>query len=281
MAKNKQQKNKFANNAPPPPVACSSPSLKPVVPKVAATLESIRSAGVIVDQDLKFDEALAEQLSKSLSILEHETLRVWFDQFANLGKTMKEKIGELDKEKSILLEEKKVFENDKESLLKERLEFLELTSKAKPKIEEWKKKEEELLNRERELEVRELDARTGFVQQNEAALQSLKNHIKDLEQQRDKVKIEIDKLQANVATKQQEYEAKFHQRELQLDSQQKTLSRMQSRLQRDINELELERQSIKNELNQKLETEYQRWEEKIAQANRRADAAFAQSDEAE
>lgn len=281
MAKNKQQKNKFANNAPPPPVACSSPSLKPVVPKVAATLESIRSAGVIVDQDLKFDEALAEQLSKSLSILEHETLRVWFDQFANLGKTMKEKIGELDKEKSILLEEKKVFENDKESLLKERLEFLELTSKAKPKIEEWKKKEEELLNRERELEVRELDARTGFVQQNEAALQSLKNHIKDLEQQRDKVKIEIDKLQANVATKQQEYEAKFHQRELQLDSQQKTLSRMQSRLQRDINELELERQSIKNELNQQLETEYQRWEEKIAQANRRADAAFTQANEAE
>ena len=282
MARNKaQQKNKFANNAPPQPATSNSSSLKPAIPKVTTALETVRASGIVADPEMKFDETLANQFSAALPTQDHDALRVWLEQFATLGKAIKDKMADVERRQQQLEQKQLDLLKKQDELDKARVDFAKESAELNPKIEDYKAASTKLIDRERELEVRELEARTGFARQNETALQSLKNHIKELEQQRDKIKYEIDKLQANVATKQQEYEAKVQQRELQLDSQQKTLSRMQSRLQKDINELELERQSIKNELDQQLENEHKRWEEKIAQANRRADAAFMQANEAE
>lgn len=282
MAKHKpQQKNKFANNVPPPPVASSSPSLKPVVPKVVATIESAKSWGILVDQDLRFDEALADQFSKAIPAQEHDTLRAWLEQFATLGKTIKDKIDELNKEKSSLLDEKNAIKNEKDSLKKEKLDFLEITNKAKPKIEEWNRKESGFLARERELEARELDARSGFLHQNESTLKSLKEEINFLEQQRKQIKNALEIAEIQLTDAQRKKDEALYNRELDIASKEMAFSRKELRLQRALDEIDEEKESYAAELNKKLEVDRQRWEEKITQADHRAKAAFAQSDEAE
>jgi hypothetical protein len=282
MAKNKaQQKNKFANNVPPPPGISSSPSLKPVVPKVAATIESAKSLGILVNQDLKFDEALADQFSKALPAQEHDALRAWLEQFATLGKAIKDKITEvenkqrqLEDEQLDLLEKHDALKKDSEIFTKE---FAELN----PKLEEYKVANAKLINRERELEERESEARNGFANQNEISLKSLRENMKSLEQQRDSIKRDIERADRQLTDSQQKKDEELHQRELEILAQQLELSRKESRLQRKLSEIDREQEYYKEELNKQFEIDSRRWEEKIAQANRRAEAAFAQSDEEE
>ena len=139
MAKHKpQQKNKFANNVPPPPVASSSPSLKPVVPKVAATIESAKSSGILVDQELRFDETLVDQFSKALPAQEHDALRAWLEQFATLGKAIKDKIAEVEKKQQQLEQEQLSLLEKQDALKKDREIFSKESAELNPKIEEYK-----------------------------------------------------------------------------------------------------------------------------------------------
>lgn len=281
MAKNKaQQKNKFANNVPPPGIS-SSPSLKPIMPKVVATIESTKSLGILENQDLKFDEALADQFSKALPAQEHDALRAWLEQFATLGKAIKDKIAEVDKKQQQLEQVHLDLLEKQDELKKDRDIFSKESAELKPKIEEYKATNAKLIDRERELEVRELDARTGFAYQNEIGLKSLREDIKLLEQQRDSIKRDIERADRQLTDSQQKKDEELHQRELEISAQQLELSRKESRLQRKLSETDREQEYYKEELNKQFEIDSRRWEEKIAQANRRAEAAFAQSDEAE
>ena len=282
MAKNKaQQKNKFAHTAPLTAAAFSSASLKPVVPKVAATIESAKSLGILVNQDLKFDDALADQFSKALPAQEHDALQTWLEQFATLGKAIKDKIAEVDKKQQQLEQAHLDLLEKQDELKKDRDIFSKESAELNPKIAEYKAAHAKLIDRERDIEARELDARTGFSRQNETALKSLKEDIKLLEQQRDSLKRDIDRADKQLTDLQQKKNEELHQRELEVLAQQLELSRTESRLQRKLSEADREQEYYKEELKRLFEIDRRQWEEKIKNANRRADTAFAQSDEAE
>lgn len=282
MAKNKaQQKNKFANNVPPPPVASSSPSLKPVMPKLAAAAESAQSSGIPVNQDLRFDEALADQFSKALPVQEHDDLRAWFEKFANLGKAIKAKIAEVDKKQQQLEQAHLDLLEKQDELKKDRDIFSKESAELKPKIEEYKATNAKLIDRERELEVRELDARTGFSRQNETALKSLKEDIKRLEQERDGIKNEIETLEKQLTTSQLEKESVLYQRELDIALKEMSLSRKEQRLQRTLDEIDNDKRAYEADINKRIQDDIQRWEEKIELANQRAKDAFTKADSKE
>ena len=282
MAKNKTpQKNKFSNNVPPPPVASSSPSLKPVVPKVAATMEIAKSSGISVDQELRFDETLADRFSKAIPAQEHNDLLSWLEKFANLGKVIKAKIAEVESKQRQLEDEQLDLLEKHDALKKDSETFAEEFAELNPKLEEYKAAHAKIIDRERELAVRELDARNGFANQNEISLKSLREDIKLLEQQRDSIKRDIERADRQLTDSQQKKDEELHQRELEISAQQLELSRKESRLQRKLSEIDSEQEYSKKELNKQFEIDCLRWEEKIAKSNQRAEAAFTEADEAE
>ena len=276
MAKNNKtsKKNKFSHNTPTIPVASNAQSFKAAIPKIAATMDSARSCGVSVSQEMKFDETLADQFSKALPTQDHDALRAWLEQFATLGKTIKDKIAEVEKKQQQFEKEQRDLLEKQDELKKDREVFAKESAELKPKLEEYKAANTKLLERERELEVRELDARTGFAYQNETALKNLKENIGVLEKQRDSLKHDIERADQKLTDLQQKKDEELHQRELKL-------SMKESRVQRALNDIDIEQENYKKELSKQFEVDCQRWDEKIAQANRRAEAAFDQADEAE
>lgn len=281
MAKNKGQSKKFSNDVPPSSAVFSSQSFKPTVQKVAATIESARSSGIAFDQELRFDEALADQFSKALPAQEHDALRVWLEQFADLGKAIKDKIAEVEKRQQQLGKEQVDLLEKQNELKTNREAFAKESAELKSKLEEYKAANTKLISREREIEVRELNARTGFSDQNDISLKNLREDIKLLEQQRDSIKHDIERADRQLTESQQKKDEELHQRELEISAQQLELSRKESRLQRKLSEADREQEYYKEELHRQFEIDRRQWEEKIKNANRRADAAFAQSNEAE
>lgn len=208
--KNKGQPRQASNNTTP----AQNSSLKPVVSKVTATIENARSSGVVVDPSMKFDEALADQFSKAIPAQEHDALRAWLEQFATLGKAIKDKIAEANKKQQQLEQEQRSLLEKQDALKKDREVFAKESAELNPKIEEHKAAHSKLIDRERDLEARELDARTGFSCQNEIALKTLKEDIKRLELERDGIRNEIETLEKQLTSSQQEKDSVLYQREL-------------------------------------------------------------------